>query len=70
MKVIIDRIEGKIAVCEKADKRMIDIEVDQLPKDIKEGDVVIFEEGRCYIDLEETKKRKKYIQDLVNDIWE
>ncbi|BAU28582.1 hypothetical protein DFP93_105186 [Aneurinibacillus soli] len=70
MKVIIDRIEGKVAVCEKADKSMIDIEVDQLPKHVKAGDVVIFEEGRSYIDLEGTKKRKKYIQDLTNDMWE
>ncbi len=43
MKVIIDRFEGKYAVCEKKNLEMIDIEIDKLPKEVKEGDVLIIE---------------------------
>jgi len=40
MKVIVDRFEGKYAVCEKEGNVMINIEKSQLPKGVKEGDVI------------------------------
>lgn len=70
MKVIIDRFEGEYAVCEKEDREMIDIEKDKLPPEAKEGDVLIIKEDNIYIDQEETIKRKKEIEKIMDDLWQ
>jgi hypothetical protein len=41
MKVTIDRFEGDFAVCEKADRTMINNEKNKLPANAKEGDTLI-----------------------------
>ncbi|AJA48767.1 hypothetical protein CPAST_c27000 [Clostridium pasteurianum DSM 525 = ATCC 6013] len=69
MKVIVDRFEGKYAVCEKEGNVMINIEKSQLPKGVKEGDVIIIESKNIYIDLDETKYRRSKIKELIKDIW-
>lgn len=66
MKVTIDRFEGKFAVCEKENREMIDIERDKLPKEAKEGDILIINRDVITVDREQTKKRKEEIQDLFN----
>ncbi|SKC86996.1 DUF3006 domain-containing protein [Maledivibacter halophilus] len=70
MKLVIDRFEGDYAVCEKEDRIMIDIEKSKLPSDAKEGDVIVLIDGKYSIDLEETNKRKKEIEKLIDDLWE
>ena len=40
MKLIIDRFEGEYAVCEKKNRRMINIHKIKLPSEAREGDVV------------------------------
>ncbi|SHH81095.1 DUF3006 domain-containing protein [Clostridium grantii] len=70
MKLIIDRFEGKFAICEKEDKTMIDIEKEKLPVEIKEGDVIYENKGRYIIDLKETKKRKSEIENMIKNLWE
>ena len=45
MKYIIDRFEGKWAVCEAEDGKMIDIEKSKLPKNARAGDVIVQENG-------------------------
>lgn len=70
MKVIIDRFEDNIAVCEKEDKTMIDILKSKLPEGAKEGDVLILNDNTIILDFEETRKRKKEIEDLIQDLWE
>jgi len=69
MKVIIDRIEGKFAVCEKEDRRMLDIEKIKVPITAKEGDVLNIDNGIITINLQETVKRKKEIEELTKDLW-
>lgn len=69
MKVVIDRFEGSYAVCEKESRKMVDIKVDKLPRGIKEGDVLNIENGMISIDIAETQKRKKEIEDLSKDLW-
>lgn len=69
MKVIIDRFEGKFAVCEKEDRTMLNIEKSKIPKDSKEGDVLNIVSGEISIDIEETNKRKKEIGELIKDLW-
>ena len=69
MKVTIDRFEGEFAVCEKPDRTMINIKKAKLPANAKEGDSLIIEGDKITIDAEETIKRKKHIEKLMNDLW-
>jgi len=69
MKVIIDRFEGDFAVCEKEDRKMIDIERNKVPSTAKEGDVLNIINDRITIDHDETEKRKKEIEELTKDLW-
>jgi hypothetical protein len=70
MKYIIDRFEGDLAVCEAEDGKMVDIEKSRLPKNAEVGDVIIFENGHFLVDKEETDKRRKEIEDLMNELFE
>lgn len=68
-KYIIDRFEGKYAICETDDLKFINIEKKKLPKEVNEGDVIFFDGKKFSIDLEKTKDRKKYIEDITRDLW-
>jgi 3-phosphoglycerate kinase len=70
VKYIIDRFEGDLAVCETEDGKMVDIEKSKLPKNAEVGDVIILENGRFRVDKEETDKRRKEIEDLMNELFE
>ena len=70
MKVVIDRFEGKYAVCEKENRAMIDIQRIKLPQEAKPGDVLIINGDRITIDKDETLKRQKEIEELTEDLWE
>jgi len=70
MKIIVDRFEGNYAVCEADGNKMINIERSRLPKEAREGDVLIFVDGKYIIDTSETAKRKDYIKSLMDDIFE
>ncbi|NLK94139.1 MAG: DUF3006 domain-containing protein [Clostridiales bacterium] len=69
MKVIIDRFEENIAVCEKYNGELINIIRNKIPKEAKEGDVLLIEDNIISIDLEETEKRKNKIKKLTKDLW-
>lgn len=69
MKVVIDRFEGIYAICEKQDKSMIDVKKIDIPNNAKEGDVLNIQKDNITIDKEETKRRKKEIEELTKDLW-
>jgi hypothetical protein len=69
MKVIIDRFEGNYAVCEKSDRTMMNILKERLPKGAVEGDVLYLKGDSIVIDIEETEKRRKDIEELTKDLW-
>ena len=69
MKVTIDRFEGDFAICEKADRTMVNIDKDKIPADAKEGDILIIEGDIVRIDTGSTAKRKKAIEDMMDDLW-
>lgn len=69
IKYIIDRFEGKFAVCESSDLKFVNILKKDLPENIKEGYVFLFDGKKYILDIEETKKRKKEIEDLTKDLW-
>jgi hypothetical protein len=61
MKVTIDRLEGKFAVTELPDGRMIDV-----PKELFEEAF----EGAAYEIKQITPERKDRIRRLMNEVWE
>lgn len=69
MQVAIDRFEGKYAVCEKDDRTMINVEIKDIPKGAKEGDVLNIEGSSITIDAKETSRRKAEIEELSRNLW-
>ena len=70
MNVIIDRFEGNYAVCEKEGRIMINIKRIDVPSQAKEGDVLSIDNSMITIDIEKTKKRRREIEKLTDDLWE
>ncbi|MFJ7831853.1 DUF3006 domain-containing protein [Peribacillus sp. NPDC097284] len=68
-KGIIDRFEGEIAVIE-FDEEMKDISKTSLPKGVKVGDVLLFNGESITIDKQVTKKLKKEIDELMDELFE
>ncbi len=70
MKLIVDRFEGEYVVCEKEDGNMIDIKRETLPKEAKEGDILLVEGDNITIDIQATLERKERIEKLLDGLWE
>jgi len=70
MKIIIDRFEADVAVCEKEDKSFIDIPLGELPEEVKEGDILVEKDGKFLVDRQATEERKRNIDELMKDMWE
>jgi RNase P/RNase MRP subunit p29 len=68
--MIIDRFEENLVVCEREDGKIVNIERSTIPQDAKEGDVLVLDGNRIFIDQEETLKRKKKIEKIMKDLWE
>lgn len=67
----IDRFEGNFAVCEdRQTKKMTNVNIKDLPKGVKEGDIVKYENGKYSIDIEETERIRKKIRKAFNDLLE
>lgn len=69
MRYIIDRFEGSFAVCETEQGMYVNIEKKKLPKNAKEGDVLLWKGNSFVIDVEATKKQKEKIKKLSDDLW-
>lgn len=69
MRYIIDRFEESYAVCETEQGEYINIKRNELPKDAREGDIIIQEESVYTVDLIETEKRKERIKKLADELW-
>ncbi|WP_020155819.1 DUF3006 domain-containing protein [Caldibacillus debilis] len=70
MKYIIDHFEEKFAVCEDPEGRLVDIERSKIPKEAKEGDVLICKNGRFAVDKKQTEKLRREIERLMEEVWE
>lgn len=70
MELIIDRFEEEYAVCEDENKKILNINKSKIPKQAKEGDIIIYRDGKYILDKEKTLNRKKYIEELTKDLWE
>ena len=45
MKLYVDRIEETVAVCQTEDERTVEIQLSVLPSDLKEGNVLVYDEN-------------------------
>ena len=70
MKYIIDRLEEGLAICVTELRKRISVPVSHLPKEVKEGDVLREEEGRFFLDSEETDKRRREMKKKLMDLFE
>ena len=69
MKYSVDRIEEKIAICEDDDGNVLKLNVDELPQEIREGDIIEKKENGFVIDADETQLRRKNMAELQRTIF-
>lgn len=70
MKYVIDRFEGKVAVCEDEVKKIIEIPKYRLPLEAKEGDYLIEKGGMFFVDDVETMRQQKKARELMNRLFQ
>ena len=61
---IIDRFEGKYAVMEKNGDEIVDVKRSKLPKNVRQGSVLRFENGVFTQDFEEEARRRKLVREI------
>ena len=67
---VVDRIENNVAVCENRDTgKMVEIPVDKLPQEIKDGTVITEKNGHYEIDKAKKEEIENRIKGKMNDIW-
>lgn len=67
---VIDRFEGDIAICENRNtKEIIKINKDELPQDIKEGNVIRKVDSKYEKDINLEKEISDRIRSKMEDLW-
>lgn len=67
---VVDRIENNVAVCENRDTgKMVEIPVEKLPQEIKDGTVITEKNGHYEIDKAKQEEIENRIEEKMNDIW-
>lgn len=67
MKLVIDRFEGKYAVCLQEDK-VINIPRYKVPINAKDGDCLVMEDGFFVVQNEETDDKRYNVKKLMDDL--
>lgn len=68
--LVIDRIEGKYAICEnRQTKEMVNIDLKNLPDGIKEGTVLKCSDGKYEIDIKEQRNIENRIKQKMDNLW-
>lgn len=63
------QLDGNVAQIETP-KGMLTLSRDQLPKNVKEGDLLTFTEGEGWkVDQQATAVRRKLIEEKLNRLW-
>lgn len=67
MKYAIDRIENNIVILENiSNNEKIEVSLDILPKNIKEGSIISKKDNEYILDLKEEEQRRKNISERFN----
>lgn len=68
--LVIDRFEGNVAICEdRKTGKIQEINRQQLPKDIQEGDMLIYQDGNYRKDAEKQTEIENRIAKKMEDLW-
>lgn len=68
--LVIDRFEGNIAICEdRKTGKIQEIDRKQLPEDIQEGDMLIYQDGNYRRDAEKQTEIENRIAKKMEDLW-
>ena len=67
--LIVDRIEGKVAVCEIADLVILSLPLSLLPKGVQEGAVLVFDGESFVIDVDAQKTRNAKIKKKMDELF-
>ena len=71
MKLTVDRFENDLVVCEVFNtNEFINIKKSLFPENIKEGDIVNYENDIITIDIEETENISQRIKSKMDSLWE
>lgn len=66
--LVVDRIEGNIAVCEnRKTKKMQNINIADLPEEIEEGTILKWQNGKYEIDT--SRQIEDRIEQKMKDVW-
>jgi len=65
----VDRIEGGFAMLEDANMNMKNVKLNDLPENIKEGDILKLENNIYIIDTERTKRIKKELDERLRKMF-
>lgn len=67
MKYVIDKIIDNIAVLENLnDNSKIEIDIKNLPKNIRDGSIVLFDNGKYILDLNLEDERRRLLKNRLN----
>lgn len=67
----IDRFEENIAILENRESgELINIEIEKLPEDVKEGDILKCINGKYILDKNRTKEETDNIKNKMDSLWE
>ncbi len=69
MKYSIDRIEENIAICEDDDGNTLKLSTDELPQNIREGDIIEKNENGFVIDAAETRFRRQKMAEKQRNLF-
>lgn len=64
----VDRFEGQYAVLVDSYSKSYDVLRDELPPDVREGDMLHEDEGRFVIDEEATKEKREKIHKIRQEL--
>lgn len=69
MKYSVERIEENIALCEDDLGKTIKLSLDELPENIREGEIIVRTENGYTIDSDETSARRKKMAEMQKRLF-
>ncbi len=69
MKYSVERIEEKVALCEDDLGKTVKLRLDELPENIREGEIIVRTENGYTIDSDETSARRKKMAEMQKRLF-
>ncbi|HIT89536.1 MAG TPA: DUF3006 domain-containing protein [Candidatus Merdenecus merdavium] len=70
MKLVIDRIEGELAICQQEDRKMMEIPLQDLPFGVKEGDILLYSKDGIKVLADERKALEEELKKRMDRLFE